>query len=92
MTTHTRIPWHQDDTAIFADGGVLARIPNHPDNGRNWAEDAAFIIKAVNSHDALVNLVQTLLDNDPDEPIADNGATVLDGWRQRAREVLHTIG
>jgi hypothetical protein len=36
----------------------------------------------------LRDLVQTLLDNDPNEPIADNGMTVLDGWRERARQVL----
>lgn len=54
MTDHTPTPWHSDDTAIFAENGVLARIPNHPENGKNWMADAAFICKAVNNHDALV--------------------------------------
>lgn len=36
----------------------------------------------------LRELVQVLLDNDPDEPIADNGMTVLDGWRSDARLAL----
>lgn len=36
----------------------------------------------------LEDLVQCLIDNDPDEPIADNGMTVLDGWRDRAKRVL----
>jgi hypothetical protein len=45
-------PWHYDDTAIFAQDGVLARVPNHPENGINWMNDAAFIVEAVNSYDA----------------------------------------
>lgn len=36
----------------------------------------------------LRDLVQTLIENDANEPIADNGMTVLDGWRVRARAVL----
>ena len=36
----------------------------------------------------LVDLVQTLIDNDPSEPISDAGHTVLDGWRARAKVVL----
>jgi hypothetical protein len=58
MAEHTPTPWHADDTAIFASDGVLARIPNHPENGKNWKVDAAFIVKAVNSHDALVKLLK----------------------------------
>lgn len=38
----------------------------------------------------LADLVQALLDNDPVEPIADNGMTVLDGWRERARSALRS--
>jgi hypothetical protein len=38
--------------------------------------------------DKLQDLVKTLLENDPSYPIADNGMTVLDGWRERARRVL----
>lgn len=41
-----------------------------------------------NENRRLRELVQTLLDNDPDELIADNGATVLDGWRSEARFLL----
>jgi hypothetical protein len=50
---HTPTPWHCDETAIFAEDGVLARIPNHPENGKNWNADAAFIVDAVNTHAAL---------------------------------------
>jgi hypothetical protein len=45
-------------------------------------------LNATDNQAALVNLVQTLIDNDPDAPIADNGMTVLDGWREQARRVL----
>ena len=36
----------------------------------------------------LRNLVQTLIDNDPDELAADGGVTVLDVWRKEARRLL----
>jgi hypothetical protein len=36
----------------------------------------------------LQDLVHNLIVEDPDEPIADNGATVLDKWRYDARKVL----
>ncbi len=62
MSNHTPTPWHSDHLAIFAENGVLARLPNHPDNGLNWAADAAFIVKAVNSHDALVKALKVLLE------------------------------
>lgn len=45
-------------------------------------------LDAESNHGALVDLVQTLIDNEPDAPIADNGMTVLDGWRERAKSVL----
>lgn len=42
--------------------------------------------------DRLRDLVKTLIENDPDAPIADNGMTVLDGWRERATRVLADVG
>lgn len=36
----------------------------------------------------LRNLVRTLIDNDPDEPISDAGHTVIDLWRHEARAAL----
>ena len=36
----------------------------------------------------LEELVQRLLDNNPNETIADNGATVLCAWRHDARRAL----
>ena len=41
--------------------------------------------------DRLQDLVKTLIENDPSEPIADNGMTVLDGWRDRAKRVLADV-
>lgn len=52
----------------------------------------ALAIEAADAIDRLSDLVQTLLDNDPTEPVADNGMTVLDAWRERARATLITIG
>lgn len=43
---------------------------------------------SVQNNAMLRDLVQTLLTHDPNEPIADNGMTVLDGWRERASRVL----
>lgn len=40
----------------------------------------------------LRELVRCLLDNDPSEPIADNGMTVLDQWRKDARTALKEAG
>jgi hypothetical protein len=37
---------------------------------------------------AMQQILQTLIDNDPSEPIADNGMTVLDGLREDARRLL----
>jgi hypothetical protein len=39
----------------------------------------------------VVALCESLRDNDdPNEPIADNGASVIDGWRDLARRILST--
>jgi hypothetical protein len=37
---------------------------------------------------AAVALIQTMMENDPDEPVADNGMTVLDAWRNDAKAIL----
>ena len=38
--------------------------------------------------DDLQYLTRIMLDNDPNEQIADNGMTVLDSWRDMAGKVL----
>jgi len=53
-------------------------------------------LKVIDDHilhiDRLRDLVKTLIENDPAEPVADNGATVLDVWRDRAKGVLASVG
>lgn len=36
----------------------------------------------------LEDLIQCLIDNDPEAPIADNGMRVIDQWRSDAQRVL----
>jgi len=60
MAEHTPTPWHVDDGFIRnSERGILCVIPNNPENGKNWKNDAAFIVKAVNNHAALVKALQT---------------------------------
>lgn len=40
----------------------------------------------------LADLVQAMLDNDPDELVADGGVTMLDVWRKDARRLLGPSG
>lgn len=103
MSDHTPTPWFLSGVRFRMNGGEWQSINRYDDSkkqdeniacvgydprtGVGFA-DAAFIVKAVNSYDSLIDLVQTLIDNDPDQPIADNGMTVLDGWRDRAKRVL----
>lgn len=102
MTEHTPTPWNAASAYSSAVGVPIVnqrgqRVANTalPGMPAEWDEmkkravvDAALICRAVNNHHALVDLVQTLLDNDPSEPVADNGMTVLDAWRERAGRVL----
>jgi phage shock protein A len=46
------------------------------------------ITTLVNENARLKDLVRTLLENEPDDLIADGGITVLDGWRDSARYLL----
>ena len=43
--------------------GVVARIPNHPDNAKNWQEYANLIVTAVNTYPAVAELVKALEDS-----------------------------
>lgn len=62
--------------------------------GFDWPEPVeTYVVLPVPTYredevERLRNLIAVLLDNDPDEPIADNGMTVLDGWREQARRAL----
>lgn len=58
---------------------------------REFEKDAAESRRLERENAKLRALVETLLDNDPDEPIADNGGTVLDMWRQDAKRALGRV-
>ena len=57
-----------------------------------WQDDINAVLKQRDDLRARVarleGLVQTLLDEDPNETIADNGSTVLCAWRYDARRAL----
>ena len=58
MSERTPTPWSLfGDDMIVSGHDIVCRIPNHPENGQNWDADAAFIVKAANSHDRLVQAV-----------------------------------
>ena len=66
--------------------GGRYRAVSEPFKG-DYLDQARAAIEAMPIRE-LVDLVQTLIDNDPSEPISDAGHTVLDGWRARAKVVL----
>lgn len=49
---------------------------------------AAPIVEAADEIDRLRDLIRTLVENDPQEPISDGGHVVLDLWRHEARQAL----
>ena len=57
MTDHTPTPWICDSEGILptdrGDVAVIARVPNHPENAKNWEANASFIVEAVNSYATL---------------------------------------
>lgn len=56
--------------------------------GCHCAEAADQITRLRAANERLANLVQCLIDNDPNEAITDAGHTVLDKWRYDARAAL----
>lgn len=58
--THSTTPWDvatgYHGAEIYANG-TIARIP---DDMRNWEANAAFIVKACNCHDELIEALKTL--------------------------------
>lgn len=58
--------------------------------GREKQDRAYFIANAINYHDDLVRLVLCLIDNDPDDDVAD-AARLLDVWRQDAERLLRSL-
>ena len=64
----------------------LARQCNEIEARRRRLEDVSCSQQTHISH--LHDHIRVLIDNDPSEPIADNGMTVFDGWRERALILL----
>lgn len=60
------------------------------DGTRERMDRAYFIANAINYHDDLVRLVKCLIDNDPDDDVAD-ATRLLDVWREDARRLLQSL-
>lgn len=69
---HTPTPWNCRTGLIRSGDDILCVQPQHPENGKNWANDSEFIVRAVNSHDELVKALADLISitepNPPDKP------------------------
>lgn len=60
-TKEADLPLMLDGDVIVAPVvGVVARIPNHPENAKNWQEYANLIVTAVNTYPAVAELVKAL--------------------------------
>lgn len=79
--THDTERWLRSNAELYRRKGnqQMAR------NFEMCAEDVDALRARV---ERLEELVQRLLDNNPNETIADNGATVLCAWRHDARRAL----
>jgi len=64
MSEHTPTPWMVDDDMIITqvdaipDDIICERTNEMPIKHSNWEANAAFIVKAVNNHDALVKALK----------------------------------
>ena len=66
---------------------MLEQMENQPSAFDNTVISHASSM-AITHIRTLEGLVRTLIENEPDEPIADGGHVVLDLWRQQARLAL----
>jgi uncharacterized protein (DUF3084 family) len=74
---------------LFEANGELAFIAAENKRLTAYARELQERISTlVNESARLKDLVRTLLENEPDDLIADGGITVLDGWRDSARYLL----
>ncbi len=66
MTGHTPTPWANCEGAIFrvidSRGFTVATVASDSDLRDQWEANAAFIVKAVNCHDALVQFAEFIRD------------------------------
>lgn len=78
------------DKSLVEQLRVKARVNEERGLSFEIVNEAADLIEAQQAEiERLRGLVRILQDNDPSEPIADNGMTVLDQWRTDARTALN---
>lgn len=62
MKTHTETPWQMENRRIFTSRGVIAVCPLPQQNGVfDVQSNAEFIVRACNSHDALLAVLKEAL-------------------------------
>lgn len=97
-------PWSEQDGSIgrFVKGryewSSIADVETAPDRDAAEGEgraNALLICAAVNALPELLakvkryeNLIRAMIENEPDDIVADGGHTVLDEWRYNARAAL----
>lgn len=72
--------------AMYAEIKRLKELSDEIEGRRRRLEDVSCSQQTHISH--LHDHIRALIDEDPSEPIADNGMTVLDGWCERALILL----
>ena len=92
MSTHTPTPWTYDSGAVYAADIPIAHMDRNAGNGTAPVErdlNAKLIVRAVNSHDELVAVLQGIM------TAADNGehrVSLDNKWSDKARATLqHAI-
>jgi len=85
---------------VLSDYMLHPRVREHAIEALHTAlKQAGFVIMSIEPTDTMIegddreierlqSLVQVLLDNEPDDPIADGGYTVFQLWREEARAAL----
>lgn len=82
------------DTKGHDTAGLIAELRDpftspRPADWVNLCDRAASALSAKEEEiQRLRTLIQTLLDNDPTEPVADNGMLMFDAWKDLARRSL----
>lgn len=81
MSEHTPTPWITRD-------GMICRGGYAPHTRSTLKADAELIVKAVNSHDALVEFVRDLLDAEDGRSLNDGGVVLNADVRTEALRLL----
>lgn len=60
--SHTPTPWRHTDAGIVSGGRVICEAPIHYlESHKHWPENAEFITRACNNHDALLAALTDIL-------------------------------